>query len=74
MLFLAVIWNNKFICIQGKSVFYEALFKKGMIPLGDLMTNENEVPTGLQIMTRSSLSTKDKFQLMAIINALPAQW
>jgi len=25
-----VIWNNKFICIQGKSVFCEALFKKGI--------------------------------------------
>ena len=25
-------------------------------------------------MTRSSLSPKDKFQLMAIIDALPVQW
>ena len=24
----AVIWNNKFICIQGRSIFYEELFKK----------------------------------------------
>ena len=68
-----VIWNNKFICIQGKSVFYEALFRKGIITLGDLTTNDNGVYTGLQNVTRSSLSPKDKFQLMAIIDALPAQ-
>ena len=64
----------KFIFIQGKSVFHEALFRKGIITLGDLTTNENGVYTGLKIMRRSSLSPKDKFQLMAIIDALPAQW
>ena len=62
------------ICIQGKSVCYEALFRKGTITLGDLTTKENGVYTGLQIMTRSLLSPKDKFQLMAIIDALPTQW
>ena len=29
-----VIWNNKFICIQGGSIFYEELFRKGIITLG----------------------------------------
>ena len=28
-----VIWNNKFICIQGKSIFCEALFNEGIITL-----------------------------------------
>ena len=45
-----VIWNNKFICIQGKSVFCEAMFKKGIITLEDLTTEENGVITGFQIM------------------------
>ena len=30
----------KFICIQGKSVFCEALFNKGMITLEDLTTGK----------------------------------
>ena len=47
-----VIWNNKFICIQGKSVFCEALFKKGIITLEDLTTEENGVITGFQITTQ----------------------
>ena len=60
--------------VYKASLFYEALFRKGIVTLGDLTTNENGVCTGLHIMTRSSPSPKDKFQLMAIIDALPAQW
>ena len=45
-----VIWNNKFICIQGKSVFCEELFKKGIITLEDLTTDGNDVITGFEIM------------------------
>ena len=69
-----VIWNNKFICIQGRSIFYEELFRKGIITLGDLATKENAVFTGFQIITSTSLTSKEKFQLMAIMDALPAQW
>lgn len=69
-----VIWNNKFICIQGKSVFCEALFKKGIIILEDLTTDGNDVITGFQIMASASFTPKEKFQLMAIIDAIPTQW
>ena len=69
-----VIWNNKFICIQGKSVFCEALFKKGIITLEDITTEENGVITGFQIMASTSFTPKEKFQLMAIIDAIPTQW
>ena len=69
-----VIWNNKFICIQGKSVFCEALFKKGIITLEDLTTDGNDVITGIQIMASASFTPKEKFQLMTIIDAIPTQW
>ena len=69
-----VIWNNKFICIQGKSVFCEALFKKGIITLEDLTTEENGVITAFQIMACTSFTPGEKFQLMAIIDAIPMQW
>jgi len=52
---------NKFICIQGGSIFYEEVFRKGIITLWDLTTKEN----GFQIITSSSLTSKEKFQLMA---------
>jgi len=69
-----VVWNNKFICIQGKSVFCEALFKKGMITLKDLTTEVNGVITGFQILASASLTPKERFQFMAIIDAIPTQW
>ena len=69
-----VIWNNKFICIQGKSVFREALFKKGIITLEDLTTDGNDVITGFQIMASASFTPKEKFQLTAIIDAILTQW
>ena len=69
-----VIWNNKFICLQGESVFCEALFKKGIITLEDLTTEVNGVITGFQILASASLTSKEKFQLMTIIDAIPTQW
>ena len=66
---------NKFICIQGKSVFCEALCKKGLITLQDLTTEENGVITVFQILASASLTPlKEKFQLMAIIEAIPTKW
>ena len=69
-----VIWNNKFICIQGKSVFCEKLFEKGIITLEDLTSEGNGVITGFQIMASASFTPKEKFQLMAIIDAIPTEW
>ena len=69
-----VIWNNKFICIRGKSVFCEALFKKGIITLEHLTSEENDVIAVFQIMASASFIPKEKFQLMAIIDAIPTQW
>ena len=65
-----VIWNNKFIYIQGKSVFCESLIKKGIITLEDLTTEENDVTTGFQIMASASFTPKEKFQLLAIKDAI----
>ena len=69
-----VIWNNKFICIQRKSVFCEKLFEKGIITLEDLTSEGNGVITGFQIMASASFTPKEKFPLMAIIDAIPTEW
>ena len=69
-----VIWNNMFICIQGKSVFCEKLFEKGIIILEDLTSEGNGVITGFQIMASASFTPKKKFQLMAIIDAILTEW
>ena len=43
-----VIWNNRRILIEGKSVFYHSLFDKGIITLEYLMEDTNEVLITLQ--------------------------
>ena len=68
-----VIWNNKFICINGKSVFNIKLASKGLIRIGDLVTEGN------QFITRCNLrqwyfSPKDVFDLMAVIDTIPGPW
>ena len=36
-----VIWNNRHILIDGKSVFYQSLFDKGIVTLENLVTDTN---------------------------------
>ena len=48
--------------------------KKGIITLEDLTTDSNDVITGFQIMASASFTPKEKFQFMAIIDAIPTQW
>ena len=38
-----IIWNNKYILIDGKAVFHYSLFKKGIVTLEDLVNDKNEV-------------------------------
>jgi len=40
-----IIWNNKFICIDGKPVFYKTLAEKGILRIGDLISENNELIT-----------------------------
>ena len=32
-----ILWNNKFICIGGKSVYFKTLAENGIIKIGDLI-------------------------------------
>ena len=38
-----ILWNNKFICIRGKSVYFKSVAEKGIIKTGDLIFNNNEL-------------------------------
>lgn len=48
-----VIWNNK--------LFYESLFKKGIITLRDLAIEEGRLVTMGQILTRTDFTASEKF-------------
>ena len=66
-------WNNKFICINGKSVFNIRLANKGIIRIGDLVTEGNQFISQCNLRQRD-FSPKDVFDLMALIDAIPAPW
>ena len=40
-----IIWNNRHILIEGKSMFCHSLFDKGIITLEDLIIDTNKVMT-----------------------------
>ena len=64
-----ILWNNKFICIGEKSVHFRNLAEKGILRVGDLILNKNE----LIIKSESRvlhLSLLDAFGLVSLIDAL----
>ena len=68
-----VVWNNRHILIDGKSVFYQSLFDKGIVTLENLVTDTNVLlvrqdPNGLPF------TLLEWFHLIQIFEALLTQW
>ena len=71
----AIIWNKKFICIDGKSVYFRNLGEKGILRMGDLISNNNELIVKSSYKLRElNISPLDMFKLISVINALPVEW
>ena len=68
-------WNNKFICIGGKSVYFKTLAEKGIIKIGDLISDNNElIVKNNRRLRKLNISPLDAFRLLALIDALPLEW
>ena len=37
-----IVWNNKLICVRGRSVYFRNLAEKGVLRMGDLISDNNE--------------------------------
>ena len=71
----AIVWNNKFICIGGKSVYFKNLAEKGILRIGDLISDNNEFIVKSNYKLRElSTSPLDIFRLVSVIDALPVEW
>ena len=68
-----VLWNNKATCINGKSVYNHRLADKGILRLGDLVSEDNELITRHKLR-EFNISPLDVFKLCCVIDALPAEW
>ena len=68
-----VIWNNKFVNIEGKSIFNGKLVRQGIVRVFDLVTKQNRF-VGINNILEANLSPIDMFELMSIADALPLNW
>ena len=69
-----IVWNNKHICVDNKSVFHRSLFEKGIITLEDLVSESNDLIVNKQSSNNSHFAPTEVFLFMQVIDALPLQW
>ena len=58
-----VIWNNKFLCVDKKSVYRKNIANQGFSKIWDLFSIDN-----------SQLNPEQSFFIMSVINSMPAAW
>ena len=68
-----ILWNNKTICINGKSVYNRSLADKGIRRLEDLISENNELITKHKLR-ELDISPLDAFKLFCVIDALPTEY
>ena len=68
-----VLWNNRFICIDSRSVYSKKLFDAGLIKIGNLYDENGELKLDKEPW-RSSLSQVDRFLIFRLLNAFPQEW
>ena len=68
-----VIWNNRNIIVQKLSLFEKHLFSKGIVTIGDLLSDTGIFLKGVKVLN-AILSPIEHFKLMSIVDAIPREW
>ena len=68
-----VIWNNKNLLSQGKSIYQPLFHKCGIIKIGDLISKGGFFLKSEKVL-KANLSLSHLFILMGIVNAIPSGW
>ena len=68
-----VIWNNKNITVEKRSIFKKDLFSIGIITIDDLLSDAEILLKGVWILN-ANLSPIEYFSLMSIVDAIPPEW
>ena len=68
-----VIWNNRNIIVQKLSLFEKHLFSKGIVTIGDLLSDTGIFLKGVKVLN-ANLSPIEHFKLMSIVDAIPREW
>ena len=68
-----VIWNNRFICIESKSIYNSRLVDLGIVKIGDLYDTRGDLKSNKEPLY-STLSPVEHFLLFSLFNAFPQEW
>ena len=68
-----IIWNNKYILSQGKSIFQSFFYNLGILKVGDLVSREGVFLKSDKILN-SSFSPCYYFSLMGVLDTIPKEW
>ena len=64
-----IIWNNRNIVMHGKSLFEKHLFTKGIVKIGDLLSDTGKFLESPKVL-EANLSPIQYFKLIGIVNAI----
>ena len=68
-----VIWNNRFICIESKSIYHSRLVDLGIVKIGDLYDTRGDLKSNKEPLY-STLSPVEHFLFFSLFNAFPQEW
>ena len=68
-----VIWNNKNITVQKLSLFEKQLFLKGIVTVGDLLSDTGVFLKGANVLN-ANFSLIERLKSMSIVDAIPRGW
>jgi len=68
-----IIWNNKYILSERKSIFQPIFYKQGILKVDDLVSKEGIFLKSDKILS-SSLSPGYLFALMGLFDTIPNKW
>ena len=68
-----IIWNNKYITVDGRTIFYKQLYDKGVVQVRDLLSKEGKLLTYIEF--KNQYKVKINFlEYGSLVNAIPTQW
>ena len=65
-----IIWNNRFLCYEKKSMYRRDIVNLGSVKIKDLISANNSFSCDFSSLT----NPEQRFFLMSIINSIPAEW
>ena len=68
-----ILWNNKHVTINGKSLFYKSWYENGMVYVKDIVNEEGKILLCIQLNAKFNLNI-NALDYTSIINAIPNTW